>query len=87
MLIGMTVMDLCQLPSRSITVLGAVDGVATFGAWLTSVFSSVSYVSIICLSTFYLSTFNNPNGYNEAIQAYGVSASTFVARFTVITIY
>jgi len=50
MLIGVTVMNLCQFPSRSITVLGAVDGVATCGAWLTSVFSSVICVSIVYLS-------------------------------------
>ena len=31
--------------------------------------------------------FNNPDGYSEAIQACGVSASTFVAMFMVITMY
>ena len=31
--------------------------------------------------------FNNPNGCNEAIQDYGVSASIFVAGFTVIAMY
>ena len=50
MLIGLTTTNLCRFPSGSMTVLGAVDGVATYGAWLTSIFSSVIYVSIVCLS-------------------------------------
>ena len=53
-LMGITVTNLCQFPSGSITALGVVDGVATCGAWLISVFSFVSYVSIICLSTSYV---------------------------------
>ena len=50
MLIGVTVTNLCQFPSGSIIVLGVVDGVATYGAWLTSVFSSINCVSIVYLS-------------------------------------
>ena len=53
MLIGVIVTNLCRFPFGSMTVLGAVDGVATFGAWLTRVFSSVICVSIVCLSTSY----------------------------------
>ena len=34
--------------------LGAVDGVATYGAWLISVFNSIIYVSIVFLSTSYV---------------------------------
>lgn len=41
---------LCRFPFGSITVLCTVDGVATCGAWLTSVFNSMSCVSIVCLS-------------------------------------
>ena len=51
MLIGMTVMNLCWFPFGSMTALGVVDEVATCGAWLTNIFISVSYVSIVYLST------------------------------------
>ena len=54
MLIGVTVMNLCRFPFVSITALCTVDGVATCGAWLTNVFSSVSCVSIVCLSASYV---------------------------------
>jgi hypothetical protein len=53
MLIGVTETNLCQVPSESITVLCIVDGVATCGVWPTSVFNSVSCVSIVSLSTSY----------------------------------
>ena len=53
MLINVTSMSLCQFPSLSMTMLGVVDGVATCGAWLINVFSSVSCVSIIFLRTSY----------------------------------
>ena len=54
MLIDMTMTNLCQFPSRSMAVLGAIDGVTTCGAWLTSVFNFVSYVSIVFLSASYV---------------------------------
>ena len=54
MLISMTLTSLCQFPSGSMTVLCAVDGVATCGAWLISIFISMSCVSIVCLRTSYI---------------------------------
>ena len=53
MLIGVTEMNLCRVPSRSLTVLCIVDVVATCNAWLTSVLSSVRCVSIVYLSASY----------------------------------
>ena len=50
MLIGVTEMNQCQVPTGSITMLYVVVGVATYGAWLTNVFNSVSCVLIICFS-------------------------------------
>ena len=50
MLIGVTEMNRCQVPTGSITTLCNVDGVAIYGVWITSVFSSVRCASIICLS-------------------------------------
>ena len=50
MLIGVTMMSLCQFPYGSMTALGVVHTVVTYGAWLISFFSSISYVSIVCLS-------------------------------------
>ena len=51
MLIGMTVMNLCRFPSGSMNALGVVDRVATCGAWLTNILSSVIHVSIVYLSS------------------------------------
>lgn len=48
MLIGVTLKNLSQFPSRSMVALAA--GVDTYGAWLTKVFSSMIYVSIVFLS-------------------------------------
>ena len=50
MLIVVIVTNLCRFPYGSIIVLGVVNGAATCGAWFTSVFSALSYVSIIFLS-------------------------------------
>lgn len=51
MLIGVTSTNLCQFPSRSMTVLGVVDGIATCGVWLINIFNFVGCVSIVCLRT------------------------------------
>ena len=47
MLISVTDMNRCLFPSGSMTALGVVDGVATCGAWLTSVLNSMSFASIV----------------------------------------
>ena len=49
-LIGVTEMNRYRVPSRSVTMLCTVDGVATCGAWLTNILNSVSCVSIVYLS-------------------------------------
>jgi hypothetical protein len=53
MLIGVTATSLCQFPYGSMTALGAIDGVAIYGVWLTSIFCSMICVSIVCLSASY----------------------------------
>ena len=47
MLIGVIEMKRCQCPCGSITVLCTGVGIATCGAWLTRLFSSVSCASIV----------------------------------------
>ena len=51
MLIDVMMMNQFWVPSRSITMLYTVDGVATCGAWLTKVYNSMSCASIVCFST------------------------------------
>ena len=54
MLIGVLEMNRCSVPFGFITTLCILDGVATCGAWLTNVFSSMSCASIVYFSASYV---------------------------------